>query len=46
LTSERQRVLADAIGKLAYAELRKAKKADGGGKASGTKVARPPKKAS
>jgi integrase len=45
-TSERQRTLADAVGKLARAELRKAKKADGDGKASGTKVARRRKNAS
>jgi integrase len=39
-TSERQRVLAAAVGKLAMAELRKARKADGSREASGTKVAR------
>lgn len=39
-TSERQRTLAAAVGKLAKAELQKARKADGSGKASGTKVAR------
>ena len=45
-TSERQRTLADAVGRLARAELRKAKKADSDAKASGTKVARGRKNAS
>jgi hypothetical protein len=36
-TEERQRALADAVGKVARSALRKAKKPDGG-KASGTKV--------
>ena len=45
-TSERQRTLADAVGRLARAELRKAKKAEGDDKASGTKVARRRKNAS
>jgi integrase len=38
-TGERQRALADAVGKVARSALRQAKKADGA-KASGTKVAR------
>ena len=45
-TSERQRTLADAVGRLARAELRKAKKANSDGKASGTNVARRRKSAS
>jgi integrase len=45
-TSERQRTLADAVGRLARAELRKAKKAEGDPKASGTDVARRRKSAS
>jgi integrase len=45
-TSERQRTLADAVGRLARAELRKAKKADGDAKPSGTNVARRRKSAS
>ncbi len=44
LTGERQRTLADALGKVARS-LRQAKKPDGG-KASGTKVARNRKQAS
>jgi hypothetical protein len=43
-TDERQRKLADAVGKLARAELREAKQAQG--KTSGTKVARRRKTAS
>jgi len=39
-TDERQRRLADAVGKLAQAELRKTRQQVGGGSASGTKVAR------
>jgi integrase len=39
-TDERQRRLADAVGKLARAELRKTKQQVGGRGASGTKVAR------
>ncbi len=39
-TSERQRTLAAAVGKLAKAELRKARKADGSSAVSGMKVAR------
>jgi hypothetical protein len=45
-TSERQRTLADAVGRLARAELRKAKETEGDAKASGTKVARRRKNAS
>jgi integrase len=45
-TSERQQTLAAAVGKLAKAELQKAKKADGGKGVSGTKVARRPNRAS
>jgi integrase len=45
-TSERQRTLADAVGKLARSALRKAKKPDGDPKASGTNVARRRKRAS
>ena len=45
-TSERQQTLAAAVGKLAKAELQKAKKADGGKGVSGTKVARRPNQAS
>jgi hypothetical protein len=45
-TSERQRRLADAVGKFAQSALRKAKKAEGDGKVSGTKVARRGKSAS
>jgi integrase len=44
-TGERQRALADAVGKVARSALRQAKKPDGG-KASGTKVARNRKRAS
>jgi integrase len=39
-TDERQRKLADAVGQVVRAELRKAKKQDSTGEASGTKVAR------
>jgi hypothetical protein len=39
-TDERQRRLANAVGKLARAELRKTKQHVGDGGASGTKVAR------
>jgi hypothetical protein len=46
LTGERQRKLADAVGRQARAELRKAKQQDEGTKASGTKVARRRKQAS
>jgi hypothetical protein len=45
-TSERQRAIADAVGKAAKEALRKAKKPATGGGASGTKVARRPKRAS
>ena len=45
-TDERQRKLADAVGKVARAELRKVKKDDNPGEASGTKVARRRGKAS
>ncbi|MGH3157171.1 MAG: tyrosine-type recombinase/integrase [Streptosporangiaceae bacterium] len=45
-TSERQRTLADAVGKLARSALRKAKKPEGDTQASGTKVARRRKSAS
>jgi hypothetical protein len=46
LTSERQRTLADALGDLAQAELKKAKAAAHRGRQSGTDVARPEKQAS
>jgi integrase len=39
-TDERQRTLADAVGKQVHAELRKARKLEDGDRASGTKVAR------
>lgn len=45
-TSERQRVIADAVGKAAKAALRKAKAPETSETASGTKVARRPGKAS
>lgn len=45
-TDERQRKLADAVGRQARSELRKAKQKASDGKASGTKVARGRKKAS
>ena len=45
-TSERQRTLADAVGKFTRSALRKAKRTEGDGKVSGTKVARRGKTAS
>jgi hypothetical protein len=45
-TSERQRAIADAVGKAAKAALRKAKKPATGSETSGTKVARRPTRAS
>ena len=39
-TDERQRKLADAVGKQVHAELRKTRKPEDGDGASGTKVAR------
>jgi hypothetical protein len=44
-TSERQHTLADAVGKLARTQMRQVRKA-ADGDASGTKVARPPSRAS
>jgi hypothetical protein len=45
-TGERQRTLADALGKLAQAELKKAKATAHRGRQSGTDVARPEEEAS
>jgi len=45
-TSERQHTLADAVGKLARAQMRQVRKPADGGDVSGTKVARPPTRAS